>query len=176
MVCVRVLGINPHVACSSMKLPWSCKVDCRVQLKWHELRTSWITQYNQSHQYDVARYSKHWISILIKKRDLSVRLCISPCGDLWRWSDQGHIFRKYRRKNNKKEVLLTGKRQKTAWVTMGICHQLLCIGLRRFYGIGAYVTSVFSYARYICPKKLCMQTARLSPGCLPWMIGLYSMV
>ena len=50
-------------------------------------------------------------------------------------SDQGHIFRKYRRKNNKKSVLFTGKRQKTARY-QGICRQLLCIGLRPFLSYG----------------------------------------
>ena len=60
-----------------------------------------------------------FISILIKKRDLSVCLSVCLSGYAFRraltnhaeilHSDRGHIFRKYRHKNNKKVSLLYEK-------------------------------------------------------------------
>ena len=71
-----------------------------------------------------------------KKPEICLSVCLSSYYNTFRRalidhaeildSDQGHIFRKYRRKNNKKVSLIYEKTVKTARY-QGICRQLLCI-------------------------------------------------
>ena len=83
---------------------------------------------------------KQDFSLLIKIRDLSV--CLSGyafCRALFSHaeildSDWGHIFRKYRRKNNKKVTLIYEKTVKTARF-QGIWHRDLAKTLRAYGGV-----------------------------------------
>ena len=74
-------------------------------------------------------------------------------------SDRGHIFRKYRRKNNKKVTLIFEKTVKNrpllGYLPPVAVHRIACVSRV----LCAYVTIAFCVRAIYLTQKLCVQTA-----------------